>query len=428
MYQDIRRHRAVVFLDAKGSQDNEDMLIRMAAATGRLDELRLFTLNPGAKSASYNPLYLPPRADPRQVAERFFSTLEPGFDNAFYRDKARELVLALVAALASTGKQMVPWDLDACIADQAILAHALAMASDRQAVRQIETAYAAAGDHPENTYAGLLAALRAYNHAALNSYTPDIVLDDLIEAPALIGFSLCANAYQLLARAIGILVLQHIQHVGAKRQMDRSLRQDPIYLYADEFYSFAYPGFIDAVNKLRDAHIAVFLAHQDISDLAQVSPEFAQGVLANTRNKIVLFQDNPDFCELLARSIGTRHGTELTIRRSVDAYLNQTSALEASSREVAEFILHTDAFKSLATGQAYLVQKGLRPAPPPSPWWALRRRAPTPSPTTTVQAVHLSMIEPGFFPAASPPSYPSRDDSTGLGLYRMFLAPRTKRP
>ena len=45
----------------------------------------------------------------------------------------------------------------------------------------------------------------------------------------------------------------HLQPVGALRQLDRARSQTPLYVYADEFYSFAHEGFTDAVNKLRDA-------------------------------------------------------------------------------------------------------------------------------------------------------------------------------
>lgn len=421
MLQDILRGRGVVFLDAKGSQDNEEMLARMATAAGRSEEFALFSLAPGRSALTYNPLYLVPGADPRQVAERFFSTVEPTMDNPYYKDKARELVIALVAALASTGKQMIPQDLEACIADPDVMVHALQQASDRAAVREIESAYVQLGRAVGKTYSGLLTAIRRYNHPLLNDYAPDIVLEDVVERGEMVAFSLCANAYKFLARAVGQMVLQHLQQIGAQRQMDRSRSQAPVYVYADEFYNFAYEGFIDGVNKLRDANISMFLAHQDASDLEHVSPEFARGVWANTRNKIVLFQDDPDFCEMLSRAIGSKRGIELTVRRNVDAFLNQASALEASSREVAEFVCHPDAFKALRTGQCYLVQKGLAVPPPARPWWAAWRPLPK-RPATAVAAVNLAMIKPEYLPAPAVVPPARRRAADGLGLYELFLA------
>jgi hypothetical protein len=82
--------------------------------------------------------------------------------------------------------------------------------------------------------------------------------------------------------------------VDALRQMDRARSQVPLYVYVDEVYSLAYLGLVEALNKLRDAHISLLLSHQDLSDLERVSPEFARGVWGNTRNKIVLYQSDDE--------------------------------------------------------------------------------------------------------------------------------------
>jgi type IV secretory pathway TraG/TraD family ATPase VirD4 len=166
-------------------------------------------------------------------------------------------------------------------------------------------------------------------------------------------------------------VFQHLQQVGALRQLDRSLSQKPVYVFADEFYTFAYEGFTDAVNKLRDAQISILLSHQTLSDLEKVSKEYANGIWDNTRNRIMLYQNNAEVCERLASAIGTEQNVELTIRRSADPILlNSRSTLEASSRLTNRFRCHPDQIKNLECGQAYLAQDAiftgvnLEPLPP----------------------------------------------------------------
>src|SRR5262249_1707975 len=44
--QDLWRGRGVLLVDGKGSQENEERLASMAAASGRLGALKIFTLNP----------------------------------------------------------------------------------------------------------------------------------------------------------------------------------------------------------------------------------------------------------------------------------------------------------------------------------------------------------------------------------------------
>jgi hypothetical protein len=421
LYQDARAGRPLVFLDAKGSMENEEMLAAIAAATGRREGLRIFTLNPGRSVHTFNPLYMVSDAEPRQVAERVFSTFESDLDVQYYKDMARELWVALVMAVASSGKQATMLDLAAAIAEPEVMIHALSLADDRAAVQTIKNRYAQLEKARKlsATYTGLLAAVRRYDHPALNTYNPDIVLEDLLDAGGIVGFSLSANAYKFQARAVGLIVLQHLQHIGALRQMDRTRNQDPLYVYADEFYSFAYEGFIDAVNKLRDARVSMLLAHQDLSDLDRVSAEFARGVWGNTRNKIVLYQSDPELCERLAAAAGTRKATKHTKRVSVDGFLQQASTLESSAREVDEYVLHPNRLKALRTGQAYLVQTGVGDgAAAAPPWWCPWAR-PAPPEATRVVGVNLAPLKP--LPPAEPPAPAPRDTDSGIGLHKLFL-------
>ncbi len=89
IFQDLRRRRGVCVVDGKGSQDNEERLLAMAALAGRLPDVRLFTLNPYRKTHTYNPVHMPAKGDPRAIAERVFSTFTEDMDNPYYRDQAQ---------------------------------------------------------------------------------------------------------------------------------------------------------------------------------------------------------------------------------------------------------------------------------------------------------------------------------------------------
>jgi hypothetical protein len=142
------------------------------------------------------------------------------------------------------------------------------------------------------------------------------------------------------------------------------------------------------------------------------------GVRDSTRKtKVILYQSAPGLCQRLAASLGTRKNVELTVRRSVDVWLNETSMLEASSRQVDEFVLHPSLPKNLARGQAYLVQAGLGSpyAPVAHPWWRRWRKEAETSPSQAV-GVHLAMLPP--LPPAEPPRpRQAGDRGDGLRLY-----------
>jgi hypothetical protein len=392
--QDLARGRGVLVLDGKGAEENEQRLVSMAAAVGRLDAVKVFTLNPFRASHTYNPLHLVANADPQAVAERVFSTFAHDMDVPYYRDQASRFFVALVCALAATGKRFTMLDVAAAIASRDVLAFALAQSSDRKARRSIEAQIRQLGRKVGETLTGLLAAVQRYDVAPVNAYDPDIVLEDEIDRAGVVGFFLPANYYKQLARYIGLCVLQHVQQVGALRQLDRSRSQLPLYVYSDEFYTFAYEGFTDAVNKLRDANVSLLLAHQTFSDLEKVSPEFARGIWDNTRNKIVLYQNDPEVCDRIAKALGTKKDIELTVRRSVDVWMNSVSTHEASSKEVDAYRCHPNRIKALRCGQAYLAQDA------------------------DFVGVHLQQV-PAL--AAAVPPAPKKAVVEGLGLHDLFL-------
>jgi type IV secretory pathway TraG/TraD family ATPase VirD4 len=392
--QDLLRKRGVVVVDGKGAQENEERLAAMAAAAGRLGDLKVFTLNPFHASHTYNPLHLTAGADPRAVAERVFSSFADDMDNPYYRDQSRMFFVTLVSALAGTGQRFSMLDAAAAIASPDSLDHALCATSDARARRSIRTQMERLGSKARETFTGLLSAVNRYDHPAVNAYDPDIILEDEIDRGGILGFFLPANYYKQLARYIGLVVFQHIQQVGALRQLDRSRCQRPVYVYADEFYTFAYEGFTDAVNKLRDANVSILLAHQTFSDLEKVSKAYADGIWDNTRNKVILYQNQFEVCDRIAKALGTEKEVELTVRRSVDRFLNSTSMLEASSRQVDAYRLHPNRIKSLACGQGYLAQDasyvGVNLQPLPDAFFAQYAEArPGPPKTARVEGLRL---------------------------------------
>lgn len=404
LYQDLRRGRGSFYLTGKGSEDEEERFLAIAKLAGRLDDVRLFTLNPKYQHVShtYNVVHIGPKTDPRAVAERVFSSFEGDMDNPYYRDQAREFFVGLVQAFAGTGKPFSMLDIGAAIASPQLLEYALEQSDERAAKATLMAQRQKLGKDEPKTFTGLAAAVSRYNHPAVNAYQPDIVLEELLDAGEPVGFFLPVNMYKHLARYVGVCVLQHLQQVGALRQLDRTRSQTPVYAYLDEFYSFAYEGFTDSVNKLRDANVSFLLSHQSMSDLTKVSPDYAQGIYDNTRNKIVFFQNDPKVCESISKSIGTYKTVKPTAQKTVDWFGNSIYTLNQSSREVDEYRLHPNRIKNLACGQGYLVQDA------------------------TVAGINFATIPDAVFAKLITPKLRRQRSTTaagqgGLGLYDLFV-------
>ncbi|PSR19911.1 MAG: hypothetical protein C7B45_17585 [Sulfobacillus acidophilus] len=99
----------------------------------------------------------------------------------------------------------------------------------------------------------------------------------------------------------------------------------------------------------RGAGVHTITATQDPGDYAAVSPQLPFQVLTNTAVKICHRVDSPDSAELIARTIGTAKGHEVTHQVQT---ANRSLGFMGSVRAVDEFIVHPQLIKALPTGAA----------------------------------------------------------------------------
>lgn len=355
MLQDMFKGKGLLFMDAKGSSENVTMMKALAGLADRHQQLKVFALAYPDWSQTYNPVYLGPTGDPLATAERVFSVFD--MDNEYYRGQAKQFFYALIRLMAGTGLPFNLNDIRLCVADDEVLDHVFSLSDERAAKYEITKQLGQLGRKRLETFTGLYNVLAEYEHPLLNTYAPDIVIEDIMNQKGMVYFNLPANRYSLLAPAIGKIVLQHIKAVGSLRQIDRAkYDQTPFAVNIDELNRFAFDELVPSLAMLRDAHVQFRLAHQSIGDLEQVSEVFATQVRDNTRWKVFLFENDPDHLEKVARSFGTKTVFKKTVRFSLGPLFTFLNTGEVSNRETEEFILHPNHLKSLAPqGQGYLL-------------------------------------------------------------------------
>lgn len=355
MLQDMLAGKGLIFMDAKGSSENIMAMKSLAALALRQEKVHIFAPAHPSLSDTYNPVYLEPSSDPDAVAERVFSVFE--MDNAYYKGQSWLLFRTLTRLLASTGKPFHLNDMRACIGNREILDEACKMSSDKRAAFELQKQLHQLGKRSMETFTGLYSAMANYEHDLLNTYEPTIQLEKIVNSRGLVYFNLPANKFPILAPNIGRIVLQHLQALGAERQINREqLDQTPFAVNVDELNRFAFPNLIPALAMLRDARMQFRLAHQSYGDLEQVSDIFGQQVTDNTRWKLFLFENDPNLLEKVSKAYGTRRSTKRTVRYSRGPLLTLLNTGEISHREVDEFVLHPNAIKNLQPrGQGYLM-------------------------------------------------------------------------
>jgi hypothetical protein len=384
--QDAFDGKGVLVISAKGSDEEVGTMKAIAALAGRSGQLRVFSLPawnvPGLFSHTYNMVHVRPRTaespggDVVAVAQRVFSVLPLG-ENVFYRTQAEVMftnLCRLLHGLVDDNGNGIPFVLrDVSVCLKAVgnvggwaraLDYCLSASLDREASALIRAQVKQLDREVLKALSGLVGALDKFQSELVNAYHPDVILEDVLETNGLVYVQLPANLFRIQAPALGKVILMDVQQAGSLRQVFRMTRnQRPFSVTVDEFASFADLSIVDSLNKLRDANLEYTLAHQSLADLELVSKEFAMAVWDNTRTKDILNQDNPELCERIARSIGTRQERELTVRRKEGPLLTSLATGDASSRLVEAYRLHPNAIKALARcGQGYsLSDEGLAP-------------------------------------------------------------------
>jgi hypothetical protein len=376
--QDVLDGKGCLVMDAKGSNENVEVMKGIAALAKREHELKVFCLpawNQSLFSHTYNMVYVRPRSandaggDPTATAERVFNVLPLG-DNLYYNVQAQVMFTNLVRLLhgmvdeSGHGIPFVVKDISVCLRGigkvelwSDALNFCLDTSVDQEAARNIRAQIQQLGRDVNKCFSGLLGALDKFQAPLVNAYQPDLIFEEVLETNALVYAQLPANLFKIQAPALGRVLLQDVQQEGSLRQVFRSTKNQRAFsVVVDEFYNFADLSIIDSLNKLRDANLEFHLAHQSVADLELVSKEFATAVWDNTRTKDVLAQNNPELCEKVSKSIGTEQTVEVTVRRQQGALFTSLTTGDASSKLVETYRLHPNAIKGLARcGQGYLM-------------------------------------------------------------------------
>ena len=386
--QDALDGKGILVIDGKGSDENIRVVKAIALLAGRAEQLRVFALpawnQPQLASHSYNMVYVRPRrandpgGDPIATADRVFAALMPEMgDNQYFNTQARIMfdnICRLLHGMVDAQGYGLPFtmeDIAVCFKGigandtgwQRAFNYCCTNSVDRRAAEEIASQLARLRNDVQKCFSGIVGALDKFQSALVNAYDPDIVFEEVLEKNLIVYAQLPANLFPIQAKTIGRVLLLDVQQEGSLRQVFRQERnQTPFSVNVDEFYTFADVRLVDSLNKLRDAHLEYTLAHQSIADLEMVSREFATAVWDNTRTKDILNQDNPQLCEKVAKSVGTKQDVELTIRRQQGALMTMLTTSDASSRLVEAYRLHPNAIKSLARcGQGYLYNdEGIR--------------------------------------------------------------------
>jgi type IV secretory pathway TraG/TraD family ATPase VirD4 len=206
---------------------------------------------------------------------------------------------------------------------------------------------------------GLTAALSHFafgrTSALFNSVSPSIDLDTALNENQIIYFQLPVMLSPFLGKASGKMILQCLQSAVANRHRGENRNHNFYSVFLDDFSEYLYPGFVTILNKSRSANVGIVFAHQALGDIKTLGDAIANSILTNANLKVFMRGNDPESAEYFSKVIGTVKSVKYTSRTKRGIWQQEDTG-DASAREVDEFIVHPNRFKSeLGVGQAVMV-------------------------------------------------------------------------
>jgi hypothetical protein len=330
---DIKNGLGALIIDPKGDRSFYERIKKECKAMGREEDLHLISANYPEESRAWNPCRL------GDVAEVHSKLINPWvFSEPFYEKSChRALLHALNALDASKAPYFLP-DVQKKIKNAPV---------SKDHIQGLDHDL---GNLIESEWKELLMA--GPNKLGLK----ELSILDAVRKNEIIFLDLPAEGKSTQSKLVGKLFLQELMLISGLRKVYPGLRTGkPFMIYVDEFDAFANESFITFLNKGRSSDLAIHLAHQTLSDLKKVSPEFQRQVLGNTNVRFVFRQDDPDDAETWALFFGTKEVVKSTYRVSAGSETG-----DSSNRLSREFNIHPDAIKALGTGECVYSAKSRR--------------------------------------------------------------------
>jgi len=339
--QAIRKDASLVVIDFKEDKQAIQLLAKAAEENGK--RFYFFTLDPSAKSNTYNPLATGAALN---KVERIMTALELVFQGEakFYSYVQQATFIPLLKELDSRGVKYTLADIQSILLNPGLVSQLTGQKVD------------------ENQIKGLTAALTPFaDLEQINSPRPDIDLAEIMQNGDVVYFDLKSALAPEASSAIGKMIAQDLQYQAAFR----TLQSRPTIIAIDEFQNMACQAFRNIISKVRSANFGLVLANQAMGDLQTVGDDFVNTVQVNTRTKIIFNADTPTDAELFSQYCGT-------VLKTVASYSenqtqtegiglgsdNQRHTVGKSSAEIEVPLIHPNVFKKMPSGKSIIIRRG----------------------------------------------------------------------
>ncbi len=364
----IKHGMGLVFIDLKADTDTVSQIVALCERHNRLGDLKLFDCSKPDLSSPYNVLL---RGNPTEIKDKLVGSFT--WESEYYKNAAQSFLLTVIKALVflrdhhkfSFSLEDIYQTTQApetLIALQTELTTKNAPENLREDVNHLAH-YLRSRENFKELH-GLRTQIKLLIDSEfgelLTSNKPGIDLFYDIQNHKIVYVLLDSQRYGESAKKLGKLILQDLKSASSRiiEEIPKDQRV-PCAIIVDEFADLATEQFVGFLNRSRGSKLGIVVAHQEMSDLEALSPTMRDQVMGNTATTVSFLQKMPESAERLAAIAGTKKIKKATRQLNEQGFLSggrQYTGME-SEREVEEFIIHPNTFKTLKVGECVIIGK-----------------------------------------------------------------------
>jgi len=360
----IKKNEGVMFIDLKGDRDSLMELTQCVAAAGRMLDLEIFNLADPKLSLSYNILG---GGSYTQLRDKIMSSLT--WSEEYYKSLSASFLLKALKVLThfrDHNKEEITFksilSLTKSVSEIENYLTKLKDSNQNTIRYTLEELYDFVKDRENyKSLQGLRSQLESLSESDfsenINPAINAINLFECVNQKKIVFIYLDSRRYSESAKAVGRFILQDLKSTSAKIDAEIPVgSRHPFTIIIDEFSDLAQEDFISFLDRARSSKLSLIIAHQELSDLQRISPEFMARLTGNTSTLYSFLQKNPRSAEMISGMAGTRTVWKTTKQTERFAFFEVDSG-KGSKREVEEFNIHPNLVKSLGVGECVCIKK-----------------------------------------------------------------------
>ena len=357
----VSKQRGLIFLDFKADFEVLKWLQLLCARYGRND-FKIFTLSDAENSVPYNPIEYGSATEITSQLMNSFNWSEEYYKN--YSENVLLMSLNLLCFLRDRdGTRFHLGHLLKILSDSKYRYSLLSKSTDYKLMKDVGEVFLELDEKKgiEKT-SGLVIQLKKilYSSAGdiftsnVEKYEP-LKFREALRNGEVVYLFMNSMSLKEVASSVGKMILQDLMKEVGNIYDSRVRLPKNVSIVIDEFASFATPDFINFLDKARGAGIELMLAHQSMSDLKEISDNFATRIFENTASKIIFNTQSADDAEKFASMLGTYGTKEDTKQIETGVFFGTSETGVGSRRNVEKYNIHPNTFKNLLQGEAVVI-------------------------------------------------------------------------